>query len=363
MSVPKLITAFTALLALPLAVPATAQAPSVAQGQAVDGRALAGRLADALESDYVYPEIGRRYAAMLRGNAGAGRYDLADPAALADRMTADLKTVHADGHIRVIHEPPGGTAQVGPGRRPSPVPNMEGGGWIAPGIAFVRFNLFPGDEADMAAAESFMKAHAGARVLIFDIRTHRGGGMAEMDAIFPWLFDAPTRLVAMATRKSVDEAGGSPIDGIPSMRRIEADPAFVTREHWATPGSDPRLKKAKVYVLTSPRTGSAAEHFALAMKATGRGTLVGSATAGANHFGSGLDLGGGMSAFVPVGRTYDPKTGKDWEGVGVLPDIETAPEDALRRVLELEGLDAAEAARLSAERMPSQPMVRRKPVG
>jgi hypothetical protein len=70
-----------------------------------------------------------------------------------------------------------------------------------------------------------------------------------------------------------------------------------------------------------------------------------------------------MSAFVPVGRTYDPKTGKDWEGVGVLPDIETAPEDALRRVLELEGLEAAEAARLSAERMPSQPMVRRKPAG
>jgi hypothetical protein len=36
-----------------------------------------------------------------------------------------------------------------------------------------------------------------------------------------------------------------------------------------------------------------------------------------------------MAAFIPVGRTIDPDTGADWEGVGIEPDIACAPEEAL----------------------------------
>src|SRR5690606_8962977 len=134
----------------------------------------------------------------------------------------------------------------------------------------------------------------------------------------------------------------------------------VTREHWATPNGDARLRDAKIYVLTSGATASAAEHFSLAMKHSGRGILVGDPTAGANHFGRGEQLGGGYGAFIPVGRTYDPATGKDWDGVGVLPDVAVAPAEALVRVLTELGVDAAEAKRLSDAHMPSAPMERRK---
>jgi len=206
-----------------------------------------------------------------------------------------------------------------------------------------------------------MADHADAKAIIFDIRTHNGGGLDQMDVIFPWLFAEPTRLVTMATRASVDAQGGSPIDGLPSMRVVKGDAGMVTREHWATPNADTRLRDAKIYVLTSGASASAAEHFSLAMKHTGRGVLVGDPTAGANHFGSGEDLGGGYSAFIPVGRTYDPATDKDWEGVGVLPDIAVPPAQALERALTELGIDAAEAKRLSDAHMPSWPMERRKP--
>jgi C-terminal processing protease CtpA/Prc len=67
---------------------------------------------------------------------------------------------------------------------------------------------------------------------------------------------------------------------------------------------------------------------------------------------------------VPVGRTFDPKTGKDWEGSGVLPDLEVPAEDALRRVLVAEGVAAAEAARLSDELKPAIPLTKpQRPVG
>lgn len=363
------------------ALPAQTSSPSaptpVASPQ-VDQRALAMDLARRLEADFVYPEQGQRYAAALRLNASRGDYDGLTGAELAKRLSDDLQGVAPDGHLRVMFEGVGGGPQVvvmrprdaadGPppadGKpvmmRMAMPPAIEQAGWIAPGIAFIRFNVFPGEPETIAAARKFMSDHAAAKTIIFDLRTHMGGGLGEMDEIFPWLFSEPTRLVTMATRKSVDEAGGSPVEGEPSLRIVPGDPDFVTREHWVTPGTSPQLRKAKVFVLTSGFSGSAAEHFVLALKQTKRATVIGRSTAGANHFGSDQDLGGGFSVFLPVGRSYDPNTGKDWEGVGVAPDIDVAPEQALAIALTQAGLLSGEAERLSAKYAPAMPMIDRR---
>lgn len=368
------------MMALTACAPALAvqpaDAPPAATHAKVDQRALARDLANRLESDFVYPEQGSRYAHMLRANAERGAYDTLTGVDLAKRLSDDLQTVAADGHLRVMFEgmgggrqivikrPPGAAGAPPPGQpvmirmeRPAPI---EHAGWIAPGIAFVRFNGFPGGPETTEAARAFMDTHADAKAIIFDVRTHGGGGLEEMDVIFSRLYSKPMPLLMMATRKSVDEAGGSPIAGVPSLRTVAADPAFVTHAHWVTPSADQRLAGAKVFVLTSGFSGSAAEHFVLALKQSKRATVIGDTTAGANHFGGDQDLGGGYTVFVPVGRSYDPATGKDWEGVGVAPDIETAPEDALTKALTLLDIPEAEATRLSASVAPQMPMIRRQ---
>lgn len=346
-------------------VPVIMAAPAQAANEA-SANAIAEKYALLLERDYVYPDTGKRYAAAIRAAIASDRYAPLAGDALAKALDATVNGVSPDGHLRV--RPPEGSTPAAPPAgssppRPAPVslPAVEQPGWIAPGIAYVRFNLFPMDAAVTAQAAKFMADHADAKAIIFDIRTHRGGGLDQMDVIFPWLFDKPTRLVTMATRASVDAAGGSPIAGVPTLRQVAGDPGMVAREHWATPNGDTRLRDAKIYVLTSGASGSAAEHFALAMKHSGRGTLVGSATGGANHFGYGEELGGGFMAFIPVGRTYDPVTGKDWEGDGVAPDVVAAPADALVRVLTDLGVAAGEAKRLSDLHLPKAPMERRRP--
>ncbi|MGH6652431.1 MAG: S41 family peptidase [Sphingopyxis sp.] len=352
------------LLAAGTAVlPALAPPPVFAADEATAPTAdqVAEAYAALLARDYVYPETGERYATAIRAGIAAGRYAPLTGEALARAIDADVNAVAPDGHLR-LRAPDGAAAPVGPAlvRRPPKVP-VEQAGWIAPGIAFIRFNLFPDDAAVTTEAATFMADHADAKAIIFDVRTHNGGGLDQMDVIFPWLFGEPTRLVTMATRASVDARGGSPIDGLPSMRVVKGDAGMVTREHWATPNADTRLRDAKIYVLTSGASASAAEHFSLAMKHSGRGVLVGDPTAGANHFGSGEDLGGGYGAFIPVGRTYDPATSQDWEGSGVLPDIAVPPAQALERALTELGVAPEEAKRLSDERMPSWPMERRRP--
>lgn len=340
------------------AAPATACAASGSTHPA-SAEGAACRLADELEKAFVYPEQGKAYAAALRAHVAAGKYAGMSVDDAAKAMTADLQAVAVDGHLHVMRLPEEGEGPGGPGPRAN-FPLLEQGGWIAPGIAFLRINAFFRDPDQTAAVAKFMADHAEAEAIIFDIRTHRGGGLDQMDVIFPWLFAKETRLVTMAMRRSVEEEQGTPFGETPSLRLTSGTPLEVVREHWATPNADARLRDAKVYLLTSRRTGSAAEHFALAMKHTGRATLVGSNTAGANHFGGGVELTGRFGAFVPVGRTYDPVTGKDWEGDGVAPDVAVAPEAALEWVLKDLGLDAGKAAELSTSHAPTLPMVRRK---
>jgi C-terminal processing protease CtpA/Prc len=59
---------------------------------------------------------------------------------------------------------------------------------------------------------------------------------------------------------------------------------------------------------------------------------------------------------MPVGRTYDIKSGKDWEGAGIAPDVAVDPKQALVVALEKSGLSAAEAARLDAQEVPAEPV-------
>lgn len=336
------------------------QTPKLDTGEA---RATALDLAEKLEYGFVFPETGRRYAAALRAKATAGGYDgLADWKALSTALTTDVQAVAPDGHFRVNAGRPSAPPRAAEGATAPAAPPkaIEAAKWLAPGVAYIRFSGFPGDPATVAAADAFMAAHADAEALIIDIRTNGGGGLGEMDAILPYLYARPTGLVVMDTRAQVERQHGAIMPDGPTLRRLTSSDDVVRREHHVAPhASETRLRDAKVYLLTANRTGSAAEHFALALKRTKRATLVGEKTAGAGHFGGFAPVGKNFAAFIPVGRTYDPDTGRGWEGVGVAPDVAVPAERALAEALTRAGVAAAEAERLSASVAPEDKAMER----
>lgn len=311
-------------------------------------------LATTLQARFVDPATGARYARMLRENVAAGKYEgVTDKRELAQRVTADLQAVAPDGHLRVDLAPEPGMVRgplPGEGKgKPAPagprvsslasvdLPSVAETKWLADGVAYLRFNQFAGEPASIAAIQAFVKDYAGAKAVIIDTRTlARGGGLAEMDALFPYLFGEETVLVAMAVAVPDDARDGPALLDTPTLRTVKGPAGLLVREHVAIPAAGgATLANAKVFYLTSPRTRSAGEHFALALKRTHRATLVGEHTAGANHFGGIEPIGAGLAAFIPVGRTYDPDTGKDWEGTGILPDIEVPADEALEKALAL----------------------------
>lgn len=304
-------------------------------------------LAERLESTFYSPEIGKAYAAALRTKLKAGEYDLVSGRdALARTVTADLQAVNKDGHLSLRAGAPG----VAPnGRRREEVKAIANSGWLSEGVAYLEFRIFNGGEADLAQLRRFIADHASAKTLIIDVRRHYGGGIDEMDVLFPALFDRPTALLQGDARAAVAERMPGGLESTPTFYRLDAPEGIVRHEHRTVPpAGGGALSRAKVYLLVSRDTVSAGEHLALALKRTGRATLIGETTRGAGNFGQPFKLPHNFSAFVPFGRTFDPDTGQGWEGTGVKPDIEVTADKALDEALMRAGVKLSASVALAS---------------
>ncbi len=349
--------AITIFISACLAIPSAARPtdPMTAAGAAIDttttslergeGRAVAARLANDLAANFVDRDQAKAYAAMLSKNAAGGRYDHGTRGVLAKLMTDDLQAVHKDGHLRIDVVVPGKSGSGDRSLAKKFPPLVQSAKTIAPGIGYIRFSAFSGTKEEMDIVGAWLMDNRNAQTLIFDLRNHHGGGIDEQDLIFTSLFAKKTALVRMALAQQVYER---------ERRDFPTEEAVAT--HFAIPGADTPLRHATVYLLISNQTASAAEHFSLALKSTRRATLIGEPTAGANHFGGPAPLNEHFTVWMPVGRTYDITTGKDWEGAGIAPDIAVDPKDALVVALERSGVGVEEAVRLDKLEVPAEPI-------
>jgi C-terminal processing protease CtpA/Prc len=105
----------------------------------------------------------------------------------------------------------------------------------------------------------------------------------------------------------------------------------------------PRRPDIPLYVLTSRGTVSAGEWFSFTLQNLKRATLVGERTAGAGHNVTFVPSGSGFTTTISYSRVADARTGKEWEQIGVKPDIAVEPAQALDAA-HIAALDAIEAS-------------------
>ena len=163
----KLLVALTAVaLAAPLAaqvvaVPAaTAQAATKVPFVKEEAEAVVRELATRLEEDFVFPEVGKAYANFLRSKLAAGAYfNFSDADAFAATVTSDLQAVHPDRHLRLNPPRVDGQGVRRMMRGPEDGSGVAKSGWLADGVAYIRFDLFPGNDATIADIRKFLDTH------------------------------------------------------------------------------------------------------------------------------------------------------------------------------------------------------------
>ena len=309
-------------------------------------------LADLLQTYYLFPDVGEQYASYLQSRAVQGDYEApANDAEFAASLTDGLQRVSQDAHLRVSVVSNGATSQRSQRRSPGNV--IQNAMWLSDGVAYVAITGLPDSEEAQNAMLHFLEEYEGADALVLDLRFCPGGSLSVMDELFSRLYREPTHLLTMDMRRGAGGVLESSFMNRPTLEQQDAPPGIVRWHHMAQPISDDDpWADTRVFVL-SDMTASACEHLTLALKRTGRATIVGGRTRGAGHFGNTQQFGDGQyEVFVPVGRTYDPQTNKGWEGGGIPPHVEVMPEMALDHVIGELGIAAEEVTLPPAPAMP-----------
>lgn len=91
----------------------------------------------------------------------------------------------------------------------------------------------------------------------------------------------------------------------------------------------PRRPDVPLFILTDDVTRSAAEDATFVLQNMHRATVVGDTTAGAGRMVAGFPLGHGIMGAVSFTRVMEPGTRREWERVGIIPDIPTSRDSAL----------------------------------
>jgi retinol-binding protein 3 len=331
---------------------ATTSSATPALLDAAKRRAVVDTLAARLRRHYVDADTGALIADRVRARLAAGAYDaITSPARFAEALTVDLRSVNGDRHLNVTYNPGSPGSRPGPegirmGQPPRTLPTPSGPGPdpvrrtnyalgrldILPGnVGYFDIRGFSGAAAVVGAVKSALEYLQGTDAIIFDLRRNGGGSPFSVNLIISHFTTGDTLASLTVKNRSANET-------------------FTRYTYAAVPG--PRRPTVPLYVLTSGATASAGEDFTFVLKNMKRATIVGATTAGAGHNNANLDLGEGFNASVSFTRVTDPKTGAEWERVGVTPDV---PVDQAR------ALDVAHALALKTIAA-SEPDARRRHV-
>jgi hypothetical protein len=276
-----------------------------------DRGTIVDSLARMVERLYVSADTGRLIAAHLRERAQAGAYDkLARTTDLAVVLTRDLRAINSDGHLAVDRPPPPPTAGAGRGADPAKNDNynFERVEHLPGNVGYLRMSGFAGSPQAFKVATSALELLAASDAVIIDLRNSRGGGVQMANFIISHFSPADT------TRS------------LGVYRRQQNDTIY----RWTmgtVPG--PRRPDVPLYILVDHVTRSAAEDVTFVLQAMGRAVVVGENTAGAGHNNGVFPLGAGLVAIISVTRVFDATTHREWERVGVTPNVVVAPSNAL----------------------------------
>ena len=286
-----------------------------------------GNLTTKMRAYYVFPDIGEKMAAAIEQHDKRGEYaKISSANEFAAKLTQHLIAISQDKHIRVRLSPELVRDDIPAAQRASYKPSaaevmleterdrsrnygIEKYERLPGNIGYLELNGFVNVETSGEVIAAAMTVASGANALIIDLRKNGGGDPGTVALISSYLFGSePVHLNDLYFREGNE-----------------------TRQFWTQstlPGKRFGADKP-VYVLTSERTFSAAEEFSYNLKNLKRATLIGAVTGGGANPGDMYKLADYLHVFIPNGRAINPITKTNWEGTGVMPDMQVPADQAL----------------------------------
>jgi hypothetical protein len=271
-----------------------------------------------IETTYVFPDRRASISAALEQAFKRGELDAADPKSFAEKVSRRLSEAGHDLHLRLEYEPSEFREKI------QQRDNRDYSGVMArirrDHHGYVRQEILPGNvryvkianfrwipEESGRAVEDAVRFLRDADAIVLDLRGNSGGDPRAVQYLISHFFEGVTELAG--------EYDGS-TGAYSPLKTLAELPAG-------------RLGGKPLYVLVDRSTFSAGEEFAYEVQQYGLGRLVGETTAGGANGSRRHPVEGGFIASVPYLRLVHPRTGTNWEGVGVIPDLKASGALAL----------------------------------
>jgi C-terminal processing protease CtpA/Prc len=286
-------------------------------------------LTEVIRREYVDADVASRVETYLRKRLAEGRYQLPTGDALAQVLTQDLFDASHDKHlfVTVSTDAANATAVI-----PQEPPRKETARFsnfgiqrveiLSGNIGYLNLTSFYRLEEARESFVSAMQVLAHADALVLDLRGNKGGSPDMAVFVASFMLDKP----------------GIPLFSV--MPRSGGEPMRFVTVQTPPPGSN---ADRILYILTSQTTWSAGEGLAFLLQERHRAEIIGETTAGAANPGRPYRVNALFEVNVPNGRVTSAVLGRNWEGVGVVPDVPASATDALdvaharalRRLLDL----------------------------
>lgn len=298
------------------------------------------QIGELFRDNYVFPDLGKKYEQDIQYMMKTDAYDsIEDAKEFAERITSDLQEITNDKHnyFRLIESSDMGEEKAGSLHHPVRLFRLiqeENWGftrldWLEGKIGYMdirRFNPPSIGKDIIVTAMNFVKA---ANAIIIDIRENQGGDTDILPFFSSYFFEYPIQLNSDYFRKY-----------------------DMTKESWTVKEIvGKRLSDIPLFILTSKRTFSAAESFVYDMKVRDRATIVGDSTRGGAHSVDLFKIDDRFEIYISTARSFNPLTGDNWEGTGVVPDILVPAESALDTALVLAKKAADEYGKMKDSQM------------
>ncbi len=283
------------------------------------------RVSTLIAQRYLDAGVGADIARLLAKRLASGGYP-GDERALAAAVTADLQSVNGDRHLRLLyHEEPlpdraddddaeeyaamtrwADRTCGGVGRVERLAGNV--------GYLDLRPLLFPSVITGGAIAAA-MTLIAPTAALVIDVRNCLGGEPSTVALLISYLY------------------GPEPVE----LSGLYERTTDRLTQRWTTPFVPGRKfgPTKPVYVLTSAATFSGGENLAYDLQQSARATVLGERTRGGAHPRIAFRVHPHLELTVSIARSVHPLTGSNWEGTGVVPDVEVPAAEALDRAYRL----------------------------
>lgn len=290
-------------------------------GMTTEQASILASTIERVRADYVFSETAERAATVLERVRDQGLLDLGKGLpTLCEDVTRILQESTGDLHLRLVHHPDGAPdpsdgkeyATYWMEQATSTAGGVRSVQRMGSNVAVVDLGPFLGLPVHAGTWQSAaMNLCHGASGVVLDLRECVGGTPDSTALICSYFFGPEPRHLS-----TILDRGG-------------------THQYWTltmVPGRKlgPELP---LTVLVSSRTFSGGEEIAFVLQELGRATVIGERTRGGAHPRIGVRLHPQVELALPVASPQSPRDGGNWEGTGVVPDIEVAAPDALDHAL------------------------------